>query len=495
MKLSDTLKTIPVAALLALALMPAARAGASASQVTIMQDDNQIVFTTDAHRAAILDEMKSLGADVVKIRVDWHSLSPKANSKHKPSGFSGDDPNEYRAVVWGAYDRTIRAIVGRGMRPYLQLGERAPRWASGSSPVVRPKSSDFRRFVQAVGTRYSGTFVPSPPDPLGTPPPQVTLFSVWTEPNLFSWLSPQYAHGRPTSPKIYRQLVRAADDGLAASGHGSDELLIGELLPFARSGEAGSRKVRPIEFLRELACVDGQYHPYKGKVAKARGCSNFKPIPGTGLAYHPYTLPGGPDVATPNKDDASITELSRVVRALDKLSNRHRLESSRMPIWISEFGFQTNPPDRYQTPIKKVPGFLGQSEWLAYRNPRVVSYSQYPLIDDPIKGGGGFQSGLRKHDGKKKSQVYKAFQLPLFVERRSDKVVEVFGGVRAGAEGDKVTIESRLPKGKYKKVSGGTVQLGSEGYFDRVFTLSNAAKRVYRFRFSGHKSRAAAVHR
>jgi hypothetical protein len=378
------------------------------------------------------------------------------------------------------------------MRPYLQLGERAPRWASGKTPATRPKASEFGRFVQAVGTRYSGTFVPNPLSPRL---PRVTLFSIWTEPNLFSWLSPQYSHGLPVSPKIYRGLVRASDAGLRASGHAGDELLIGELLPFARSGEAGSRKVRPIEFLRELACVDRHYHPYKGNAAKARGCSDFKPIPGTGLAYHPYTLPGGPDVPTPNRDDASISELNRVVRALDKLSNRHRLESSRMPIWISEFGFQTNPPDQYQTPIKQVPGFLGQSEWLAYRNPRVVSYSQYPLVDDPINTGGGFQSGLRKHDGKKKRHVYGAFQLPLFVQRRSEKVVEVFGGARAGTAGEQVTIESRLGKGKWAKLPGGTVQLGPEGYFDRVFTLSNASKRVYRFRVSGHTSRSAHVHR
>jgi hypothetical protein len=492
-KPSHLVRTIPVAALAALVLMPAARAGASASQVTIMQDDKRAVFVTDARRAKTLDEMKALGADVVKLRIDWRSLSPKADSKHKPSGFSGEDPDEYRANVWQAYDATILAIVGRGMRPYLQLGGRAPGWASGSGPEVRPKSKDFRRFFQAVGTRYSGSFV------VGSSPgvtlPEVTLYSVWTEPNLFSWLAPQYANGRPTSPKIYRQLVRAADDGLKASGHGGDEMLIGELLPFARSGEAGSRKVRPIEFLRELACVDGSYHAYKGKEAKARGCDNFKPVPGTGLAYHPYTLPGGPGVATPNGDDASISELGRVVRALDKLSSRHRLKSSRMPIWISEFGFQSNPPDQYQTPIKKVPAFLGQSEWLAYRNPRVVSYSQYPLVDDPINTGGGFQSGLRKHDGKKKGDVYKAFQMPLFVQRRSDKVVEVFGGVRAGAEGDTVTIQSRKGKGKFKTLSGGTVQLGTQGYFDRVFTVSGAASRKYRFRFSGHTSRTASPHR
>ena len=80
---------------------------------------------------------------------------------------------------------------------------------------------------------------------------------------------------------------------------------------------------------------------------------NIKKIPGTGLAYHPYTLAGGPDVPTPNPGDASIGELSRVIRTLDRLSKAKRLVSHRMPLWITEFGFQTDPPDPYQSPIRK----------------------------------------------------------------------------------------------------------------------------------------------
>jgi hypothetical protein len=254
--------------------------------------------------------------------------------------------------------------------------------------------------------------------------------------------------------------------------------------------------VRPVEFLRELACVDGDYHPYKGKAAKVRGCKDFKPLPGTGLAHHPYTLPGGPDIENPNHDDASIAELGRLVHALDRLSKGHRLKGKRLPIWLSEFGFQTNPPDRYQSPIKKVPAFLGQSEWLAYRNPRVASYAQYPLIDDPMdSGGGGFQSGLRRSNGKKKGPVYRAFKAPLFV-RKSGNAVEIFGGVRFGTSGDKVTIESRVGgKGKFKPLpGGGKATLNPQGYFDRVFSLSKAAERQYRFRYSGGKSRNANVH-
>ncbi|MEA2350562.1 MAG: hypothetical protein QOG86_1503 [Thermoleophilaceae bacterium] len=495
MKLSHVLRTIPIAALAGVLLLPAAGASGSASQVTIMQDEAQLLFTSSGHRASTLDEMRGLGADVIKVRVQWRFIAPSPDAKKKPQGFSGENPGDYPSANWAPYDDLIRQIVARGMRPYLMLTGPAPRWASGKTGIDRPKPSQFKRFVQAVGTRYSGTFGTSPLDPLADPPPRVDIFAPWNEPNLYSWLTPQSAHGVPVSPKIYRRLVLAAQKGLQASGHGGDELLIGELLPYAHQNSANKRKFSPITFLRELACVNSHYHAYTGKAAKRRGCQHYKALPGTGLAYHPYTLAGGPDVRTADPNDASIADLDRVTNALDKLSHRGRLKSSRMPVWVSEFGFQTNPPDHYASAIKRVPGFMGQSEWLAYRNPRVASYAQYPLVDDAIdKSGSGFQSGLRRRNGKKKPGVYKAFQLPLFVEKRTAKVVEIFGGVRAGGAGDKVTIESRVGhKGNFKTL--GKVGLGSQGYFDRVFTISKADERQYRFRLSGGgKSRTATAH-
>ena len=496
MKLLHVIRTISAVALAACLLLPASGASGSASQLTIMEDEAQTLFTTSGHRSETLDEMQRLGADIVKVRVQWRFIAPSPDAKKKPADFSAQDPNEYPAANWEAYDDLVQQIVDRGMRPYLMLTGPAPKWASGKTGIDRPKPSEFKRFVQAIATRYSGTFVPGELNPLGAPLPLVDKYSPWNEPNLYSWLTPQAAHGVPVSPRIYRRLIEAANRGLQAAGHGGDELLIGELLPYARANSADKRKFSPLTFLRELACVNSHYKPFKGTAAKARGCQSFKPLPGAGLAYHPYTLAGGPDVKTKDRNDATIADLDRVIHALDRLSNAHRLKSSRMPLWVSEFGFQTNPPDRYASPIKRVPGFMGQSEWLAFRNPRVASFAQYPLVDDPIdQSGSGFQSGLRRHNGKKKPGVYKAFQLPLFVQRRTDKVVEVFGGVRGGGPGDAVTIESRTGhKGNFKTLA--TVELGTQGYFDRVFTIANAAKRQYRFRVDGGggKSRTAKVH-
>ncbi|HEX8067058.1 MAG TPA: hypothetical protein VF520_11070 [Thermoleophilaceae bacterium] len=483
-------------ALAAIALLPAA-APAAPSQPTMVQDDPELTRSTPEHRAVRLDELKGIGVDIVKVRIDWRDLAPSPTATSKPSGFNGEDPAEYPEVKWRPYDDVLRAIVARGMTPYVMLGGRAPTWASASDGVTRPDPAEFGRFVKAVGTRYSGGFAGIYFDPM-SPLPRIGLWAVWNEPNLANWLKPQYQGSRPVSPHVYRGLLYAARDALQASGHGDDQLLIGELLPSARASQERV-KVRPIRFLRELACVDSKYRPLTGSSAKARGCDTFSPLPGTGLAYHPYTLAGGPDVRSSSKDDASIAELSRVTSALDKLSKRGRLAATKMPIWISEFGFQTDPPDPFQSTLSRVPGYMAHSEWLAYRNPRVAAYSQYPLVDDPVgKSGsnryGGFQSGLRFQDGKAKPGVYAGFERTLFVKLRSSKSVELFGAVRAAAAGQDVVLEQRRgSKGSFRALR--TVKTGAQGYFRLVAKISSPTKRQYRFRVGNRASRKATAHR
>ena len=444
-------------ALLALALLgPAGAASASPTQASLLQDDPQLIYTSSGHRAKRLDELKSLGIDIVKVRVNWRFLAPK----RRPSGFNGADPAAY-GNGWKPYDEVVGGAQSRGMDVLFQVGGSAPEWATpGKSAIRNPNPAEFGKFVEAVGARY----------------PSVHMFSVWNEPNLVSWLSPQVSGGVPQSPRIYRGLLNAAYGGMQRSGHGSDQLLVGELLPFTRTSRSTSKKLRPIAWLRELACLNSHYRPFRGSTARKRGCSGFKSIPGTGLAYHPYTLAGGPNVKTPNKDDASIRDLGRLRTAINRLRGRHRIRSS-WPIWITEFGFQSRPPDPYGSPIKKIPAFMGESEWLAYKNSRVRSFAQYPLVDD--RGTiAGFQSGLRFHNGKPKPLVWAAFQRPFFA-RYSGSHVELFGGIRA-EPGARVTVQTKNGrKAKWRTVR--TVTLNSRGYFDFGVKLSRARKRYFRF--------------
>src|SRR3712207_5021465 len=115
------------------------------------------------------------------------------------------------------------------------------------------------------------------PAQAGTTLPRVDLYSVWNEPNLANWLAPQYANGVPFAPHYYRRMLYAAKSGLSDTGHGSDGFLIGELLPYG----ASRTRIRPLAFMREMACVNRRFRPYRGRAARKRRCNKFRALPGS----------------------------------------------------------------------------------------------------------------------------------------------------------------------------------------------------------------------
>jgi hypothetical protein len=465
---TPTAISLTCAAALAVSFGSVPVASASSSQATIMQDDGQLLRSGPAARNAALDEFDALGADIVKVQVYWREIAPRG--QRKPA-FDATDPAAYS---WDEYDAIVQGAVARGMRPFLVLGNRAPDWARAKRTrhdgTYRPSASEFELFSRAAGARYSGSY---------SGLPRVDLWSIWNEPNLSSWLAPQRrSNGVPLSPSIYRNLYMAGWRGLRDSGHAGDTILLGELMPLG----AGSRgRVPPLEFLREMACLNSRYRPYRGRAARQRGCGSVGRIPTSAIAYHPYTPRGGPR-ATPRAGEASIGTLGRITRVTDAIARRGRLPS-RLPVWITEFGFQTNPPDPFQYPIGRVPGFMDVSEWLAFRNRRVATYSQYTLRDDrPNRGSifrryAGFQMGLRFASGRQKPGVYAAFRMPVFVRLLSGNRVEIFGGLRT-ASGGSASIASRSGRGSYRLL--GQPGLNSAGYFRGVFRASGAARRTYR---------------
>ncbi|HEX4719517.1 MAG TPA: hypothetical protein VH300_13370 [Thermoleophilaceae bacterium] len=437
-----------------------------------------MIASGDATRNATLDEMRNLGADVLKISISWRALA----NGGRPA--NPEDPNAYPAGAWAPYDAAIQGAVARGMQVFLNIGGAAPGWAVGgkSTPAgaYRPNATAFGRFAKAVGTRY----------------PSVKLWSVWNEPNLPVFLLPQRSSTKshyPVSPTLYRNLYRAAHNGLAASGHGRDTILLGELLPVGKSSHTTRSSIRPLEFLRELACVDSHYHAYRGTAAKERGCKGFKALPLSGIAYHPYALAGGPTKRPPNKDDATIGTLSRVTKVVDRLRARHRFSGpAHPPLWLTEFGVQTDPPDYlFGSPMKRVPTYLGMSERIAMRNRRVYSYSQYPLYDDRTTSG--FQSGLHFYSGKTKPGIYQEYKLPIFVRRSGRSGVDFWGGVRA-ASGGAVTLFSRKgTKGNFTVLKK-SVKLNKRGYFEVRVRASSASKRQFKFGFGKQRSIVVTAH-
>ena len=110
-----------------------------------------------------------------------------------------------------------------------------------------------------------------------------------------------------------------------------------------------------------------------------------------------------------------------------------------LPIHYTEFGFQTDPPDGlFGVPLARQAEYLNESDWIAYRNPRVRSVAQYELVDDPASAR--FQSGLRFADGRPKP-AYDAYRLPLWITRKGASHLRVYGQVRPLANGGVTQVE------------------------------------------------------
>ena len=228
--------------------------------------------------------------------------------------------------------------------------------------------SEFKSFVTAVGTRYSGTY-------RGLP--RVTFWSIWNEPNYGISLAPQATNHDTIEVGAwsYRNIVDAAWSALHTSGHGRDTILIGETAPRGLDHPIGNYSgVKPLRFLRALYCVDSSYRPLGGSAAKARGCpttssasARFRSqhpalFQASGFSDHPYAQGFSPSTLTyacsgskvcgshtrSDPDYADFAVLPRLERTLDRL-NRVYGSRTQFPIWSTEYGYWTNPPDKAAT--------------------------------------------------------------------------------------------------------------------------------------------------
>ena len=451
-----TLTYSVLVAITAALLLPAA-AGASPGQYALFQDDSLLVERGDGPRQATLDEVRGLGVDMIKVQLTWAVVAP--TGRRKPSGFDATDPSGYPG--WARYDAVLAEAHARGLKVMFALAPPAPGWATRGTRrdregVNRPSALEFGRFAEAAARHFPG----------------VDVWTLWNEPNHPGHLYPQSVNGRPVAPHIYREMVRAGTAGLERGGAGRDPILFGELLPIGKPSTGPKRNLKPIRFLRAFFS--------RGK--RLAGLDGF--------AYHPYTRPAGPFLIEPSADDATIRSYGRVGRVLDSARARGRIAGGRMPIWNTEFGFQTNPPDPFMADIARVPYFWSVSElWFSYPNRRIKSISQYTMTDTPGDPS-LWQSGLRFADGSPKTNIYNNFRLPILVRQLGPGWVEVRGAARPGGAGSMVQVQQRGRRGSFKDLGGAMQIRNKRGYFVARYRISNAAARSFRFTTGGETSLA-----
>jgi hypothetical protein len=394
---------LALTALLAAAAFAAPAAHASTTQESIFQDDSVLL---NGHPGPSLDLIQGGGATTIHTLAFWNKIAPKPNSRRRPSG-DLSNPASYPDAAWAPYDELIRETTARGMQLLLSPTGFAPKWAEcRGGRNCKPDAKLYGQFVTAIGRRYSGTFR----DSNGNLLPRVTRWSIWNEPDQVGWLNPQ-----SQAPKLYRNLVYAGLAALKKTGHGHDQVLLGETAPVGRG-----RSTDPTSFLLNLFCVDARGHRLRGKASRAQGCTHFKRFSGiTGFAHHPYnTSATGPALRPVHgKGDITLKTLGRLTKVLRAGAHGHAIRSG-LPIYFTEYGIQTSPPNRkYGVPVSKQAMWLNQADWVAYKNRAVRSVAQYELFDGDLRS---FTTGLIFHSGEPKPS-YDAYRLPVWAARKRSR--------------------------------------------------------------------------
>jgi hypothetical protein len=437
----------------------------SRRQLAMFEDDTQLLSQPEA----TLDTFRQLGVGVVRVAVQWSKVAPRATSSHRPAGFNASDPASYPAANWSSYDAVVRDAAARAMQVDLTLTAPAPMWANGPgapggrAPILRqwkPSPREFGAFVRAIATRYSGHY--RPPGS-ATALPRVSFWALWNEPNFGKSLAPQAVDGSSvsTSPMLYRALLDAGWSALQETGHGHDTILIGSLsargsnvtptrgLPDGLPGKFGQTK--PLQFIRSLYCLDSRYRQLRGAAARtvscptsARASRRFRSshpalFEASGFADHPYPVNLPPTRATSGDPDyTEYSQLPRLAGTLDRAQRAYR-SFRRLPLYITEYGYITNPPNNssnhFPSPATAA-YYINWAEYLSWRNPRIATTMQYLLMDPNPRVGvpefGGFASGLEFYGGAHKPS-YDAYRLPLYIPVTSSGhggSLEVWGCVR-----------------------------------------------------------------
>ena len=315
----------------------------------------------------------SLHAQVLRVQLYWGGGLGVVGVRPKDP----TDPTD-PSYDWSRYDRIVLRAADQGVEILFSVFG-TPAWANGGDlPTHAPKHPiDLQNFAYAAATRYSGSFERSD----GTILPRVRLWSAWNEPNLPIGLVPQWkkVKGKWTiqSALDYAKICNAVVRGVHGTLVAGQRVACGDTAPRGNNAPMSSRPTTsPIAFLRAM------------KRAGAKGFEAY--------AHHPY--PSNPN-ETPTTRPTSPTAVT--FGNLDVLTKEVTRLYGRKPLWLDEYGYQTNPPDHGLgvSPAKQAK-YLTESVALARANPRVTMLLWFLVRDDPRLSG--WQSGLETARGVRK---------------------------------------------------------------------------------------------
>lgn len=384
-----------------------------------------------ATREAWLEKAAFSGASIVRLDVRWSEVAPVA----PPAGFNPSDPGApgYR---WESLDAAVKSAAAQGLEVLFTIYS-APSWAEGPERPPserpgkwRPDAEALGSFGEALATRYSGHY-PDPSDPAKALPP-ASDFEAWNEPNLDTYLSPQWEGTKWVGATLYRRLLNRFYAGVKAAQPDAT-VIAGSLAPFG--DPPGGERTPPVLFLRELLCLKG------GRLRKVP-CP--EPARFDVLSDHPIAV-GAPRESAASPLDASTPDLYRLTRVLQKaeaigtvLPHEHR------PLWVTEFWYDTNPPDPLGLPPMIQARWYEQDLYSFWQQGASVAITLQ--VRDAPEGRSyaiSNQSGIYFVDSSPKpSQM--AFRFPFVAHREGPFKVGIWG---IAPHGGKVAIQARRAGG------------------------------------------------
>jgi hypothetical protein len=242
----------------------------------------------------------------------------------------------------------------------------------------------------------------------------------------------------------------------------------------------------PVDFWRELSCLDSKGRKLTGSNASVRDCTSPGRMDVTGIAHHPYTKSAGRAPSDKGgSHDMTLASISRLELWADRGARAGRLPRN-LPIYATEFGFQTNPPDRTSgVSLSAQAQYLNQAEYMSWANSRLRSVAQYELFDELDTGA--FQTGLRFEDGRAKPGL-DAYRTPVWSFKRGSYLY-VWGMVRSARTSTQTaTVEYYDSSRKWKRLR--TVSVGGSNRF--VYLRTKARAKYFRIVAGDQVSRKAA---
>lgn len=365
-----------------------------------------------------LAELDQLGVEIYRFTLRWDQVA-----RRRPA--DARDPND-PAYEWAFPDAVIKGLRAHGIAPMVTIWG-TPKWANGRrSANWAPKSKwSLAAFAHAAAQRYRR---------------EVNHWTIWSEPNKPRWF-------RPVSARRYTALLNAAYFAIKSADRAA-KVAGGVTGP--RGGRGG---ISPVDFIRSM----GRYRARLNAYAHHPYALNPRQTPWAGECGHCETI--------------TMASLERLIREV-----RHAFGNKR--IWLTEYGYQTDPPDRWLgVSYPKQVSYMSEAARRVYLAPYVDFLIHFMVKDDTDPGG--WQSGFRTATGRKKPS-YHAWSLPITQASRHALRTVVWGQVRDRAGRQPYRLQ-QWRKGGWRWV-GGKRWTDARGYYRRVVRAGPGSRiRIFSF--------------